>query len=206
MKRAAARGGGFTLIEVVVSLAIFSMLAALSYATLNRIVEGTGLVSEQMARLQQVQRTVQLLTNDFAQLAPRPVRDELGGGDRPALLADARNEYLVEFTRNGLVNPLGLQRSTQRRVAYRIEDDKLVRLYWPVLDRTLATEPLEAEIIDDVESLQVRYFLPPDRWSEEWPAGGARTVSASYSRPRAIEFVLELRDWGEIRRLVEVAN
>ena len=202
-----ARGQrGFTLIEVVVSLAIFSMLAALSYATFNRIVEGTGQVTQQMTRLQQVQRTVQLLTNDLAQLAPRPIRDELGGGDRPALLADARNEYLVEFTRNGLVNPLGLQRSTQQRVAYRVEDDRLLRLYWPVLDRTLATEPLEAELIDNIETLQIRYFLPPDQWSEEWPAGGATAGSAGYSRPRAVEFVLTLRDWGEIRRLIEVAN
>jgi general secretion pathway protein J len=197
---------GFTLIEVVVSLAIFSMLAALSYATFNRIVEGTGQITQQMTRLQQVQRTVALLTNDFAQLAPRPIRDELGGGDRPALLADARNEYLVEFTRGGLVNPLGLQRSTQQRIAYRVDDDKLIRLYWPVLDRTLATEPLDAELIDDVESFRVRYFVPPDRWSEEWPAGGATTGRAAYSRPRAVEFVLELRDWGEIRRVVEVAD
>lgn len=199
-----ARQRGFTLIEVMVSLAIFAALAAAAYTTLNGVVEASRVVSEQMSRLQAVQRTVQRLSLDFAQLAPRSVREELGDGRQPALRADGRSLELVELSRGGWSNPLVLSRPGLQRVAYRIDEDRLVRRQWPVMDRTLGTEPAEATLIEGLENIRIRYLAAGDEWSEQWPPDAQAGAAGLSLRPRAVEVVIVLDDLGEIRRLIEV--
>ncbi len=200
------RGGGFTLIEVMVSLAIFGFLAAFSYLTLNGIVEQTRIVGEEMTELQALQRTLQRMNLDFSQLVPRPVRDELGDGRQPSLRADARSTELVELTRGGWPNPLVLPRPTLQRVSYRIEEDRLIRRQWPVLDRTLGTEPAEATLLEGLQDIRLRYLTDGNDWVEQWPPDGQAGVLGLPLRPRAVEIVLVLESFGEIRRVIEVTG
>lgn len=197
------RQRGFTLIEVMVSLAIFAALAAAAYTTLNGVVEASRVVTEQMTRLQALQRTVQRMTLDFGQLTPRPVRDELGDGRLPVLRADARSLDLVELSRGGWSNPLVLPRPAIQRVAYRIEEDRLIRRQWPVLDRTLATEPAEATLLEGLQDIRIRY-LSGDEWTEQWPPDATAGAGSLALRPRAVELVLVVEGFGEIRRVIEV--
>ncbi len=76
---------GFTLIEVLVSLAVFGVLSLLAYMTLGQTLFNSDLLAERMDRLQSIQRTVRMLSSEFLQLAPRPVRSELGDAMMPAL-------------------------------------------------------------------------------------------------------------------------
>jgi prepilin-type N-terminal cleavage/methylation domain-containing protein len=57
---------GFTLIEVLVSLAVFAILAALAYGVLNQTLASAEMLSERMNRLQAVQRTMRILSEDFS--------------------------------------------------------------------------------------------------------------------------------------------
>ncbi|MDX1404042.1 MAG: type II secretion system minor pseudopilin GspJ [Woeseiaceae bacterium] len=197
------RQRAFTLIEVLVSMAVFAVLSALAYGALSETLDSVEFLNSRMDRLQAVQRTVRLLSEDLQQLSPRPIRDELGEGFGPALDTDFQSGYALELTHGGWSNPVVLPRSTQQRSAYRIEDDELIRYHWNVLDRTLANEPLSVTLLDGVESIQFRFMLANGEWLEQWPpqtgALGAR------QRPRAVEFLLTLEGEGEIRRLLEVA-
>ncbi len=78
MIRRIGKGDAFTLIEVLVSLAIFAILAALCYGALGRTLDSAELLNSRMDRLQAIQRTIRLLGEDLQQLSPRPIRDELG--------------------------------------------------------------------------------------------------------------------------------
>ncbi|HZF26989.1 MAG TPA: prepilin-type N-terminal cleavage/methylation domain-containing protein, partial [Steroidobacteraceae bacterium] len=75
---------GFTLIELLVAISIFVVLGVLAYGGYNNSVKQTEIARAAMKRLQQVQTTVRLLTQDFEQLAPRPVRDVIGDTRLPA--------------------------------------------------------------------------------------------------------------------------
>lgn len=200
------RGAGFTLIEVMVSLGIFGSLAAFSYMTLNGVVEQSRVVGEQMARLQAIQRTLQRMSLDFGQLVPRPVRDELGDGRLASLRADARSTDLVELTRGGWPNPLVLPRPTLQRVSYRIEEDRFIRRQWPVLDRTLSTEPAEAVMLEGLEDIRLRYLTDGGAWLEQWPPDDQTGLLGLPLRPRAVEIVVVIEELGEIRRVVEVTG
>jgi general secretion pathway protein J len=144
------------------------------------------------------------------QLEPRPIREPVGDSWMPALLGADAAEYRIQFTRAGWSNTAGLPRPTLQRVGYRLDQDGLWRDHWQVLDRTLATQPVRRRLLDQVRSVRFRYMNPGRDWVERWPAGGSvgqpNDPASLRQRPIAVEVVLELEDWGEIRRVVEVAG
>ena len=199
------RRRGFTLIEVLVSLAIFAILAALSYGALSQTLDSAELLNERMDRLQAIQRTMRLLSEDLQQLAPRPIRDELGEGFGPALDTGFQSGFAIELTHGGWSNPIVLPRSTMQRSAYRIEEDELIRYHWMVLDRTLANEPVSVTLLDGVEGILFRFLQGNGEWTEQWPPTNQPGPLGARQRPRAVEIILTLTGEGEITRLLEVA-
>jgi len=195
---------GFTLLEVLVAMAIFSIVAYMAYGGFAAVLKQQQIVDASSARLRSVQFAVRQLANDFAQLQPRPIREELGEGWRGALVAGGRELQAAELTRAGWPNPLARSRPTLQRVAYRVEEGTLIRSYWPVLDRLLEEEPVETELVDGVTELRFRFLDAGGEWIEQWPAPDAGDDPRLI--PRAVEISLELDDWGEIVRIVEVAG
>lgn len=196
---------GFTLIEVLVALAIFGIVSILAYQALGQSLSNAELLNDRMARLRAVQQTMRLLGSDLTQLAPRPVRDPLDGTPSPALRTAPGTEFALELTRGGWPNPAGLPRGTLQRANYRIEDGELIRLHWNVLDPTLNSEPIATVLLDDVDSLYFNYLPPGGDWTNQWPPLGVSGPVALRLRPQVVEVVLTLVDEGEIRRFFEVA-
>ncbi len=199
------RTTGFTLIEVLVAVAIFGVLTTLSVMTISQTLSSVEFLSDRMDRLQAVQRTMRYLGGDLMQAVPRPVRDELGDGFLPAMRTDPGSIFALELTHGGWSNPAGLPRGTLQRSAYRLEEGELIRYHWTVLDRTFANEPIETVLLDDVESLLFRYLQANGEWIEQWPPVTVQGAASYRLRPRAVEIVLTLQDEGEIRRVLEVA-
>ena len=200
--------GGFTLVEVLVSVFIFTIVAYIAYGGYSTSLRQSTRVTEQIERLKEVQTTIRLFTQDFEQLAPRPVRDVLGQSLLPALRADGRAEYLVALTRAGWSNPASTQRSTLQRVHYVLEDETLRRDHWNVLDVTLANEPIKRELLKGVKRVQLRYLDSNQNWNEQWPPFSTQPIAAAgqRSRPLAVEVTIELEDMGTITRLIEVGG
>ncbi len=199
------RRNGFTLIEVLVALALFGILSALAFMTVNQTLANSDMLNERMDRLQAIQRTIRFLSSDLMQAAPRPVRDELGQTQMNALRSDLLSGFALEVSHGGWTNPAGLPRGTLQRSAYRIEDDQLLRLHWNVMDRTYGNEPLVTVLLENVEGLNFRFLQVGDEWTEQWPPLNSQGPALVTARPRAVEIVLTLPDEGEIRRVVEVA-
>lgn len=199
------RSAGFTLIEIIVAVAIFSVMALLAYGALGQSLENADMLTDRMQRLQDVQRTMQYLSADLTQAAPRTVRNELGDAPQAAVLSSLAGEFALELTHGGWGNPVGLPRGTLQRSAYRIEDGELLRYYWTVLDRTYVNTPVVAVLLDEVDSLVFRFYDDNGEVSESWPPQNQAGGSNLRARPRAVEIILSLPDEGEITRLLEIA-
>jgi general secretion pathway protein J len=197
---------GFTLIELLVAVAILAVIGVIALVGLNRIIDQQALARERAERWQEIQLAIRLITQDLAQLHPRATREELGETYQPSLLADPSAQFALEFSRGGWANPAGLPRGTVLRVAYNWEEDKLVRWHWAVMDRTLSTPPVRAEILDGVTNVEVRFLDRGGEWHLEWPPLDRRGPQSLISEPRAVEFAVELTDLGRVYRLVETSG
>jgi general secretion pathway protein J len=204
--RSAIRARGFTLIELLVAIAIVAVIGVIAYAGLSRIITQQTLARERTERWQAIQLAMRLVTQDLAQLQPRATREELGESYQPSMLADPSAQFALEFSRGGWANPAGLPRGTVLRVAYDWEEDTLVRWHWSVMDRTLATPPVRTELLDGVENIEVRFLDTAGQWHLDWPPLDRRGPQSLTLRPRAVEFAIELEDFGRVFRLVETSG
>jgi general secretion pathway protein J len=207
MKRPAA-SRGFTLIELMVAVFITAILLSMGYGAVNQALSDREALNTRQERLLAVQTAMRLLTQDFTQLTPRPVRQPIGDGWLPAIAGSPGTSSIVTLTRAGWANPAGIQRPALQRVTYILENGALRREHWPVLDATLTTTTVRRELLDKVKSLTLRYMDNSFQWRDQWPqqalAGDA--TSNLRLRPIAVEVTLELEDWGKLVRLIEVAG
>jgi general secretion pathway protein J len=200
------RSRGFTLIEVLVAMAIFGVMSVLAYGALGQSLNNAEMLNERMDRTRAIQQTMRLLGQDLRQVAPRPVRDTFGEGWRPAIVTSLGSDFAIELSRSGWPNPAGLPRATQQRVAYRIQDDELVRVHWLALDPTISDDPVATVLLEDIDSIVFNFVDTSGEVSEVWPpTGNGQTAPNLLLRPRAVEVVLTLPDEGELRRWFEVS-
>jgi general secretion pathway protein J len=199
---------GFTLLELLVAIAIFTIVGTLALSGYTELQRQSEYAEQRLERTREVQRAMQTLFQDLASIEPRPIREPLGEARLPAVAAGQSVEYGLEFTRSGWSNTAGFARPTLQRVGYRLDQDGLWRDHWRVLDRTLSEQPIRRKLLGGVSAVRFRFMNQAREWVDRWPVPGDATGvnGDERSRPAAIEVTLELDDWGEIRRLVEVAG
>jgi general secretion pathway protein J len=202
-------GAGFTLLELLVAMAIFSFLSTAMYTGIRQVVLQREVLLEQMDSLKRLQRAVRYLNNDFSQLHPRDVRDELGRDRVAALSSDPSQDFALQLSRDGWRNPALAARGTLQRVQYRLDEETLIREYWPAMDNVLGTEPRELELLTDVEKFEIAYLDSALEWVPDWPPASLEEPIPGQpiaSLPKAIRYKLTLTSFGEIERLVEVVQ
>ena len=202
---------GFTLLEMIVVLAIFAVLGLISSQITGQVVQNFARLTERGDRLVAVQRAMGMLQRDFMQVQQRGIRDPLGDARLPLVL---NPDGSLEFTRLGWQNPLQRPRSNQQRVAYRFEDETLYRVFWLALDQAPDSEPVEQTLLEEVTDVE---FIIIDGAGNEhtfWPlAGSAAAVVVTPGGPtppvssnptdRMVAVLLraEIPPYGSIERL-----
>jgi general secretion pathway protein J len=197
---------GFTLLELLVAVAIFAVLSAMAYGGLRNVIDNSQQTEAAMQRLQQVQLAMLKISRDLTQLSPRNIRDEYGNTSN-YIVTDQSGDVFIEFTRGGRRNPAEMLRSHLQRVAYKLEENTLSRLHWPHLDRTQEMQPYESVLLEEVESASVRFLDKDNEWHDEWPPLNATgQLDGNTAVLSAIEFTVTLQDWGELVRLFMVSG
>ena len=166
------RKGGFTLMEVLVALAVFAVIGVLATQILRQMTDFGGHAVKRGGLLTDAQRALEIMRRDIEQLAHRPVRDVFG--DVGSTVAMGSGDRLLEFTRLGWRNPLGEQRSDLQRVAYAWDGDELHRLFWRVLDRAPGSEPSRQLLLAGVSEAAFTALDSAGDEHETWPPAAAR--------------------------------
>ena len=134
------------------------------------------------------------MERDFSQVVYRPIRGEYGETLPPLMVATGPFE--VEMTRTGWNNPTGFARSNLQRVAYQLNDGKLLRYFWLVLDRAQDSEPIQQTLLDDVEDFRVNLLDQDGNSTDRWP-----DPDRNLALPAAAEIILVTKSLGEIRKV-----
>lgn len=198
---------GFTLIEILVAMAIFTIIGLASTGVLNSVINSDQLSSERFAKLESLQRAMLTMERDILQIVPRTVRVNsefvsavLTGGE-DVLESDADG---ISFVRIGWYNPqMLLPRSTLQAVGYRIQEEQLQRLYGNYVDNVIGYEPKIKTLLTDVEDFRVSFLTDrehleePEKWQESY---------SETALPFAISITIVSKTFGEIRREFMLAN
>ena len=202
---------GFTLVEVLIAMAITAFVATVAYTGLSTVITGMESTRENAQRSYEVSRAWMIITRDLRQFTNRPGRDEFGELE-PALQGGPVARFALSLTRGGWHNPNALLRSNLQRVNYRVEDNALWRDSYPVLDRAGDTEPASVILLSDVDDLRLLFLgsvdtaggtginLDTRQWPDNWVVDTSQP-GATLAPPAALQLTLQLADWGEMTRL-----
>ncbi|WP_338057282.1 type II secretion system minor pseudopilin GspJ [Sphingomonas corticis] len=185
------RSGGFTLVEVMIALMIFGMIAAAGVALLAFSVRAQGATDAVLDDLGAVNRLASVMTADLAQAQDRPVRDE-AGVRLPAFAGATGAVPLLRLVRAGWANPDAVPRADLQKVEYRLTGGTLERIAYPALDGAPPLSP--AALVEGVREARVR-FRYAGAWSDRWEG------DAQAALPRAAELTL-LREDGRRYRMM----
>lgn len=195
------RARGFTLLELLVALAIFAVLGVLAYGGLRHVITLDSGLRTALARHERLELSMLVLTEDLRHAVPRSVRDALGERE-PALHAGLDGELLT-LTRAAPDLPGLRDGAALVRVRYRLVDGALYRDVWARLDRTPGTGFSSRRLLEGVDTLALRFFADA-AWSEYWPRAAAAATADIL--PRGIEIAIDFGDGGEVRRVVARAG
>ena len=195
---------GFTLVEILVALLVFSVVALLSARLLSQSIDNQSNLQDRGHRLAEIHRAMRVIQRDILQLSRRRIRDAQGE-ELPALIVS--DQGVIEFSRVGWRNPLRQPRSEVQRVGYRWQDEKIIRGYWLTLDRSYDAEPAYQTLLEDVETIE---FFAVDQLGNEhnqWPLDPSASQATQEGEElylTAILFRAEIAPYGMIERIWRV--
>jgi len=201
---------GFTLLELLVAMAVFAFMAAMAYSGLDQVNRTRSITDQSADELIELQRAFMFMARDVEQVVDRPVRNELGES-LPAFVGDVQNPNVMELTRTGWRNPLPnvIHRSSLQRVAWGVEDNNLVRVYWNSLDRAADATAVKQVMLHGVKRVEVRFLDKNNSWQDRWPLSTSSNnpnVPPDLSPPRAVEFTLESKHFDKIQRIFAIPS
>lgn len=192
---------GFTLLEIVIAIAIFAVVGIAASTLLKQVVDSNDLSQGRFAELEKLQRAMLIIERDLLQAVARPMRVE-GDSNGVVMTGGVMGESDADgiaFVRTGWHNPqFMLPRSHLQTVAYRLRDNNLERVYSNFVDNVIGYEPKVRVLLEDVDDFNVEFFVKP-----EGPPERERDWSESYQGtvlPRAVALVITTETHGDIRR------
>jgi general secretion pathway protein J len=190
----ARRSSGFTLIEVLVALAILAVFATFAWRATASLVEGETQLAAESRRWQGLDALFARIEGDVRAAVPRAVR--VPGGREPAWTGsigpDGQSSFA--FTRAG--GDTAEPGAEGIRIGYLLRGDTVLIRYWPRLDRGAGAEPVAYALADGIARLEVRYADDDGAWTDRWPPDRREGL------PRAIALAVTLADGARLERLM----
>lgn len=198
MKSHATDRAGFTLIEVMIALLIFALLAAAGVMVLSQSIDNRFVVKASTDRTAELQRLRATLRADLGQAAPRRVRAANGQpAFAPILAAEAPGDPLLVLVRAGWSNPDGRPRASLQRVEYRLVEDRLERRVYPYLD---GARPGPPQVLYQGVSAPALTFISQGAETPRFASSPDRPL------PDAVRLDLTLDGYGPVRQLFVVGG
>lgn len=157
------KNGGFTLIEVMLAMAVLAIIGMASASVFNQMTQAESRASERHALLAELQFALLIIDRDVRQLVARSRRTE-GMSEQVYVSNDNRllesDSGGLAFVRAGWANPQQvLPRAELQPVVYRVRDKVLQRLSLPFVD-SVSGRPQVQALLTGVESFEVQFTTP----------------------------------------------
>ena len=192
------RHNGFTLLEILIALSVFAILATITSSAMFHAFNTRTRVTVQADRLNQLQLAMALIRRDTQQIVERPVR----GNELHLFPAFTGQTNYIEFTRGGDVNPTeNTSRSTLKRIAYLCQNGRLIRRSWEALDTPIRSQFQDKPLLNNLTRCHFAYLAHNQQILPEWRENALKQDQRQETLPTAIQLILNLKDWGNMSLL-----
>jgi len=197
MRRGDAKRRGFTLLEVLIAIAIVALIAVLGYRALAALSDSETRLAAEATRWRTLDLFFARLEGDMRQALPRSARS--GNVREAPWLAFVSNsmgnagDSAVVFSRAGPefnIEP----GSAGQRLGYRLRDGTVEVLYWASYDRPQDAQATSYALLTDVARFRMTYLARDNTWVNNWPIAGDADL------PRAVRVELTLNSGETIER------
>jgi general secretion pathway protein J len=188
--------GGFTLVELLVAMAILAVIASVSFRGLSSILEAESYVQTETRRWNDLAVVMAYMGRDLALAAPRSVRDDAGVVRAALIVERGSDEVQSQISVTRLGDGAGASQRDLRRVGYRLRAGTLEYLVWPTADAAPNSAPAVNPLLDEVSEFQLRALGQDGAWSSIWPIG-----APANALPRAVEAQLVFAQGKRITRV-----
>ena len=195
--RPRASSPGFTLVEMLVALFVFSLIAVASAALLRSSTDAEEASREALEEVSALRRMNIILERDLGQAVDRIHRDRTGVEQNAFAGGDGSGVALFSLVRRGWSNYDDAPRSSLQKVEYRLAGDRLERIAYPYVDGAEPAAP--SLVMDNIREARVRY-LHEGEWRDRWDP------SLPTLMPTAIEITIDPGDLGTVRQLFLVGG
>ncbi|WP_432721020.1 type II secretion system minor pseudopilin GspJ [Jeongeupia wiesaeckerbachi] len=186
---------GFTLLELLIALAIFSVIALVAWRGLDSVATTKLRLDAEAQQWRDLSLVFDRIGDDVGQSVQRPWRD--GSGQLQPALVGRHGEAAVSAPALELVR-LVRDRDPQR-VAYRLHDGRLELLLWDSLDPAQSEQAKVLPLLESVEQFVPTFLDNANQWQPRWPTNASDPASAPL--PRAVKITLARNGSAPIERI-----
>jgi len=187
---------GFTLIEIMIALVLFAILASITTSAMYHAFDTRERISKQANQLNAIQLAVSLIKQDTEQAISR----QSLGNEQHEFAPFVGQTHYVEFTRDGLINPDGLeQRSTLMRVAYLCKNRQFIRRHWERVDTPARDQHQDRVLLDNLDDCAFAYLTHTKKIQTTWGEYDSNQNTATW--PIALQVTFTWPAFGNMNAL-----
>lgn len=176
---------GFTLIEVLISLAILSIISIVSTNFLQSSIDLRNQSKSKVDDIKVFNLGVSTIRRDLMSTVNLPMRDNFGN-QLPNFIGSNTDKKITFL---GFINRIDSSRSSISRIEYLFDDTKFIRRVYFTADPYDYDDHIDSVIFDNIDDVEIS-FLSDNRWFTEWPAG----QTAAFKIPKLVKIEINDKD------------
>ncbi len=185
---------GFTLLEVLIALFIFTIVSLLLVTALRAVMDAALGAERKAVVLREMQIALLIFSQDVEQTVNRSVLSS-SGAEMPAFIGSATS---FTFTHTGYANPdASLRYSNFLRTRYDVHDGALWRTTWTALDQAPKTTFSQRALLNGVTGVHFQYLTRDGNFRDTWPI----PEKDKEPLPRAVRVLLMMGGQGNLQQL-----